>query len=71
MPRRSKSPRRVNGPAVLTLPLQLAPTREPDCVIATGSIPIGQLAPGDYVVRVTVNLQDRAQGRVDRTLRKW
>jgi hypothetical protein len=28
------------------------------------------LAPGDYVVRVTVNLQDHAQGRVVRTLRK-
>jgi hypothetical protein len=34
------------------------------------SIPIGGLAPGDYLLRITVNLQDRPQGRVLRTLRK-
>jgi hypothetical protein len=60
----------LNGPAIMTLPVQAGATREPDRFILTASIPIGGLAAGDYVVRVTVNLQNRPQGRVVRTLRK-
>lgn len=60
----------ANGPSILTLPVQVSATREPDAFLGTASIPIAGLAPGDYVVRVTVNLQDRPQGRVMRTLRK-
>jgi hypothetical protein len=60
----------VNGPAIMTLPAQIGATREADCFILTASIPIGGLASGDYVVRATINLQDRPQGRVVRTLRK-
>jgi hypothetical protein len=60
----------VNGPALLTFPVQIAATREPDVVSATASIPIGSLTAGDYVVRVTVNLLNAPQGRVVRTLRK-
>jgi hypothetical protein len=60
----------VNGPAVLTVPLPVAPTTEADRFVATAAIPTSGLAPGDYVVRVTVNLQGHPQGRVVRTLRK-
>jgi VWFA-related protein len=60
----------VNGPALLTFPVQIAATREPDVVSATASIPIVSLTAGDYVVRVTVNLLNAPQGRVVRTLRK-
>ena len=60
----------VNGPSILTLPAQVGPTRDADTFILTASIPIAKLKSGDYVVRVTVNLQDRPQGRVLRTLRK-
>ena len=60
----------LNGPAILTAPVQVAPTRDADAVILTAPIPIARLAPGNYVVRVTVNLQDHPQGRVVRTLRK-
>ena len=60
----------VNGPAILTMPVQVAPTREPDCFSLMASLPIASLASGDYLLRVTVNLQDRPQGRVVRTLRK-
>ena len=38
--------------------------------VATGVLPISQLAPGDYVVRVTVTPDGRAGGRIIRTLRK-
>lgn len=60
----------VNGPSIMTSPVQVAATREADAFILTAPIPLAKLAPGDYVVRVTVNLQDRPQGRVVRTLRK-
>ena len=60
----------VNGPAIMTLPLHVGATRESDAFSLTASIPIAGLAPGDYVLRATVNLQGRPQGRVVRTLRK-
>jgi hypothetical protein len=60
----------LNGPALLTLPMQVGATREADALSLTASIPIGGLASGDYVLRATVNLQGRPQGRVVRTLRK-
>jgi VWFA-related protein len=60
----------LNGPAILAAPVQVAATRDADAFILTAPIPMAGLAPGDYVVRVTVNLQDHAQGRVVRTLRK-
>jgi VWFA-related protein len=60
----------LNGPSILTSPVGVTATREPDAFLLTASIPIGRLPPRDYVVRVTVNLQDHPQGRVVRTLRK-
>lgn len=39
-------------------------------LIATVALPIGALAPGDYVVRLTVTEAGKSSGRVYRTLRK-
>ena len=60
----------MNGPAIMTMPVPVAPTREADSFSLVASVPIGGLAPGDYLLRVTVNLQGSPQGRVVRTLRK-
>jgi hypothetical protein len=61
--------RNVDGPLLATLPLAL--TRADDRrVVATGAVPIGALAPGDYLVRAVIRLEDGTTGRVSRTLRK-
>jgi hypothetical protein len=60
----------LNGPALMTVPVQVGATREPDAFSLTASVPIATLAAGDYVLRATVNVQGRPQGRVVRTLRK-
>jgi len=57
------------GPAIASLPVTL--TRAGDSrVVATGSVPLGALPPGDYAVRGVVRLEDGTTGRVSRTLRK-
>ena len=38
--------------------------------MAAGTIPLGTLEPGDYVVRAVVTSDGRPLGRVYRTLRK-
>jgi len=43
---------------------------EPDHFVAVGTLPISQLAPGDYIVRATVGVEGQAPGRIVRTLRK-
>jgi hypothetical protein len=58
-----------DGPALATVPLALARADE-GRVIATGSVPIGALPPGEYVVRGVIRLEDGTTGRVMRTLRK-
>ena len=51
--------------------MPLALTRADDTrVVATGTVPLGALAPGDYVVRGVIRLEDGTTGRVVRTLRK-
>jgi hypothetical protein len=61
--------RDLDGPAMATVPLALA--RADDTrVVATGTVPLGALAPGDYVVRGIIRLDDGTTGRVTRTLRK-
>jgi hypothetical protein len=61
--------RTLDGPAMATLPLALS--RADDTrVVATGAVPLGALAPGDYVVRGIIRLEDGTTGRVVRTLRK-
>ena len=61
--------REIDGPAIATLPLALARASE-ERVVATGVVPVGALAPGDYVIRGVIRLQDGTTGRVMRTLRK-
>ena len=61
--------RDLNGPAITAVPLVL--TRADDTrVVATGTVPLGALPPGDYVVRGIIRLEDGTTGRVERTLRK-
>lgn len=62
--------RTANGPALVTVPGAFAATNEPDRFIITAALPIGALAPGDYVVRATVAAQGQPGGRVLRPLRK-
>ena len=62
--------RTLNGPAIVTMPGAFAATNEADRFLVTAAIPIGALAPGDYVVRATVAAQDQAGGRVVRPIRK-
>lgn len=60
----------VMGPALLTMPGFVEASPTPTRAVATAVLPISQLAPGDYVVRVTVTPEGRPGGRVIRTLRK-
>ncbi len=60
----------TNGPAVLTMPGLVEASPVATRAVATAVLPISQLAPGDYVVRVTVTPEGRAGGRLLRTLRK-
>ena len=61
--------REPDGQPLATLPLTLSRADE-SRVTATGSVPLGALPPGDYVVRGIVRLEDGTTGRVLRTLRK-
>ena len=61
--------REPDGPAIGRVPVVL--TRADDTrVVATGTIPLGALPAGDYIVRAVVRLEDGTTGRVTRTLRK-
>jgi hypothetical protein len=61
--------RSPDGPPIVSMPLAL--TRADDTrVVATGTVPIGALPAGDYVVRGVIRLEDGTTGRVLRALRK-
>jgi len=60
----------ADGPALATVQPGGRTTSEPDKFLLTGDLPIGSLAPGDYVVRAIVGLQGQPEGTVLRTLRK-
>lgn len=47
-----------------------AGTSEPDKFVLSGRIPIASLAPGDYVVRVTVQAEGHPEAKLIRTIRK-
>lgn len=61
--------RTADGPAIVTVPLALTRT-DATRVVATGTVPLGALPPGDYAVRGIVRLEDGTSARVLRTLRK-
>ncbi|MEX2272437.1 MAG: hypothetical protein WD690_13260 [Vicinamibacterales bacterium] len=60
----------INGPALASGPVAITPTQDPTRAIVSGALPIGGLAPGDYVVRIVVTPAEGPAGRVVRTLRK-
>ena len=59
----------LNGAAVVTVPLAIE-TAAGNRYAATGSVPLGALPPGDYVVRAMVGLEGHPMTRVVRTIRK-
>ncbi len=61
--------RDVDGPALAGLPLTLARADE-GRVVATATLQIGALPPGDYIVRAVIQLEEGAHARIIRTLRK-
>jgi hypothetical protein len=61
--------RDVDGPAIAAVPLALT-RADASRVVATGTVPLGALQPGDYAVRGIIRLEDGTSGRVVRTLRK-
>lgn len=60
----------ADGPAIKTIQPGGQKTSEADKFLLIGEIPIGDLKPGDYVVRAFVGLQGQPEGKVVRTLRK-
>ena len=60
----------LDGPALVVAPAPTQQTGEEDRRMAAGTIPLGTLEPGDYVVRAVVTSDGRPLGRVYRTLRK-
>ena len=59
------------GAAVETFqPAGGGPGGEPDKYAVFGKIPIDKLAPGDYVVRVIVQMEGQPEGKVMKTFRK-
>lgn len=59
----------LNGPPVVTVPLAIEGTGE-NRYTAMGSVAIGALPPGDYIVRAIVGLEGHPMTRVFRTMRK-
>jgi hypothetical protein len=66
---RAEVARDLDGPALVTLPLALT-RADAGRVVASGTVPLGALPAGDYVVRGVVRLENGETGRVVRTLRK-
>jgi hypothetical protein len=58
------------GPAIVRVPGTIAETRDPERRRATGVVPIGQLAAGDYVLRAVLSLDGRPIATLTRVLRK-
>jgi hypothetical protein len=61
--------RDVDGPAVIAQPMVLTRADERR-VVASGTVPIGALPPGDYIARGILRLESGETARVIRTLRK-
>lgn len=58
------------GPALATMPGLVETTPDRSRAVVTAVLPIGPLAPGDYVIRATITPEASTSGRVLRVLRK-
>jgi hypothetical protein len=58
------------GPALQTVQPGGRGTNEPDRFQLTAELKIADLAPGDYIVRAFLKIDDQPEGKVVRTLRK-
>lgn len=59
----------TDGPALVTVPLAIS-SLSAQRFLAMGTVPLGALPAGDYVIRGYIRIGDGAAGRVIRTLRK-
>ncbi len=59
-----------NGRAVISVPASVAPQRIEDVRMVMAEIPIGSISPGNFELRVSINIDGRPVGRAARTLRK-
>lgn len=59
----------LNGPPIVSVPLSIE-TSADSRYAATGSVPIGAIPAGEYIVRAMVGLEGHPMTRVVRTLRK-
>lgn len=58
-----------DGPALVRVPLAIS-SLSAQRFLAMGTVPLGALAPGDYVLRGLIQIENGPAGRVLRTLRK-
>ncbi len=58
------------GPALQTMPALVESTGDSSRSVVTAVLPIADLPPGDYFIRVTVTVAGHPSGRIVRTLRK-
>jgi hypothetical protein len=61
---------REDGPVAVRGAMRISGGQNDDRRVALGGIPIGQLPPGDIVVRAVVSLDGKPVGSASRTLRK-
>jgi hypothetical protein len=60
----------TDGAPLFRVPGVLSPSSDPDRYSATGTITVGILPPGDYVIRAIIGVEGQPAGRVVRTLHK-
>jgi VWFA-related protein len=59
-----------NGPALASAPGSVLGAAEATRFVATGGVPLTGLAPGDYLLRVVISVNDKPVGQATRTIRK-
>lgn len=59
-----------DGPALASAPGSVLGAAEATRFVATGGVPLSGLAPGDYLLRVVISVNDKPVGRATRTIRK-
>jgi hypothetical protein len=62
--------RSENGPALAGAPGSVLGAAEATRFVATGGVPLTGLAPGDYLLRVVISVNDKPVGQATRTIRK-